>query len=100
MVFCKWYFFKYNVLAGDSRAILIKKENDGYKAYQITDDYNCMETAEQVRLTQQKPNEKDLFKYKHKGGSCWIKGFLMPTRSLGDFYLKVFLFYYSIHYLN
>lgn len=90
--------------AGDSSAVLISTDPEDSTSYitrSLTEEYNCMNPLEQIRLLQDKqshrvdsPEElekrvKDLFRYKRS--FCWIKGYLMPSRSLGDFHLKVYI---------
>jgi pyruvate dehydrogenase phosphatase len=56
----------------------------------VSKTFNANKKYEQERLTKQFKNEKDAFICKRGDPkACYVKGGLMPTRSLGDFRLKI-----------
>jgi len=74
--------------AGDSRAVLAQKGfGGGYRAQRVTTDLNAMNPAEQDRLRRNHPGEVDIVRCRGLY-SCYVKGCLQPTYSLGDAYLK------------
>lgn len=74
--------------AGDSKASLLRKKEDGsYEAVKVSNTFNANKTSEQERLKREFKNEDDIVVCKDKK-ACYVKGNLMPTRSLGDFRLK------------
>jgi pyruvate dehydrogenase phosphatase len=73
---------------GDSRAVLAQRGfGGGYRAQRVTTDLNAMNTSEQERLKRDHPGEPDIFRCRGPY-SCYVKGCLQPTYSLGDAYLK------------
>lgn len=74
--------------AGDSRAVISQKGFGGVvKAQRVTVDLNAMNADEQERLRQSHPGESDIVRCRGPY-SCYVKGCLQPTYSLGDAYLK------------
>ncbi|ETV71607.1 hypothetical protein, variant [Aphanomyces astaci] len=72
--------------AGDVRAVLASNDaSRGLVATPLSTDHNAKHVSEQNRLTENHPNETDVFKCKK---SCRVKGILQPTRALGDFAFK------------
>lgn len=53
----------------------------------MSDDHNAKIPREKARLIAEHPGESDIIRCKSPE-SCYVKGRLQPTRSLGDFYLK------------
>ena len=84
---------------GDSKARLYyldknKSENNDslkYNVKKLSKVYNIRKKSEQNRMKKKYPNDNDILRcYGHK--SCYIKGILQPTRSLGDYILKYLYF--------
>ncbi|KAG5175543.1 phosphatase 2C-like domain-containing protein [Tribonema minus] len=76
--------------AGDCRAVLGRRAEDGtarMEAVALSNDHNAREPAEQAKLRALHPTEEDIIRCK-RATSCYVKGRLQPTRSLGDAYLK------------
>ncbi|CEG44906.1 protein phosphatase [Plasmopara halstedii] len=75
--------------AGDIRAVLGKsgKEDGVIGAEPLSNDQNAMVKSEQEKLVKEHPGETNVFTCRHPT-SCYVKGALQPTRSLGDFALK------------
>lgn len=74
--------------AGDSRAVIAQKGFGGsYRAQRVTSDLNAMNPSEQERLKRDHPGEPDIFRCRGPY-SCYVKGCLQPTYSIGDAYLK------------
>lgn len=74
--------------AGDIRAVLGHcDESSGMKAIALSSDHNAMALKEQNKLITEHPGEDNVFNCRHPS-SCYVKGVLQPTRSLGDFALK------------
>jgi len=76
--------------AGDCRIVLCQQPNPNsstLNAIPLSFDHNAREPFEQSRLSSLFPNEPDIIVCK-RPGSCYVKGRLQPTRSLGDAYLK------------
>ena len=59
-----------------------------FEATPLSNDHNAREEREKKRLEREHPNEPDIVVCKHKD-SCYVKGRLQPTRSFGDYYLKL-----------
>ncbi|KAK8821720.1 protein phosphatase 2C [Blastocystis sp. ATCC 50177/Nand II] len=73
--------------AGDCRAVLGKKSEEGVSAVALTKDHNIREPEELKKLKAAHPKERDLVKY-FDGKPVYVKGMLQPTRCIGDFILK------------
>lgn len=74
--------------AGDSRAVISQKGFGGVvKAQRVTVDLNAMNVDEQDRLRRDHQGEPDIVRCRGPY-SCYVKGCLQPTYSLGDAYLK------------
>eukprot|EP00924_Labyrinthula_sp_SR-Ha-C_P000864 maker-scaffold_7-snap-gene-6.39-mRNA-1 protein AED:0.01 eAED:0.01 QI:183/1/1/1/1/1/4/328/601 len=69
---------KYPVLPS-SETVIVAKD--------LSTDHNCKHKREQEKLRVEHPKETDVVVCKNKN-SCYVKGRLQPTRSLGDFHLK------------
>ncbi len=54
---------------------------------QLTTDHTANDPSEQRKLASLHPGEEDIVLC-HSQHACYVKGRLMPTRSLGDFHLK------------
>ena len=73
---------------GDSKAkIYSLSHNDKYTITKGNVVHNARKRTEQTRLTKEYPNERDIYICVNRK-SCYVKGRLQPTRSLGDFHLK------------
>jgi pyruvate dehydrogenase phosphatase len=74
--------------AGDSLAILVNEDSPmGFT--ELNRELNANNPDEQQRLKAQFPGEEDVVVCKGTTGkSCYIKGRLQPSRSIGDFRLK------------
>mmetsp|Transcript_33548 Transcript_33548/g.105993 ORF Transcript_33548/g.105993 Transcript_33548/m.105993 type:complete len:570 (-) Transcript_33548:409-2118(-) len=59
----------------------------GVKAYELSSDHNARVPFEQLKLLREHPFEADIIRCK-RADSCYVKGRLQPTRSIGDLYLK------------
>ena len=78
----------YVAQAGDSEAVLIKKNADNkFESVKVCKAYSANDAEEQKRLKAEFPKEKDVIHCRSKT-ACYVKGSLMPTRSFGDFRLK------------
>lgn len=84
---------------GDSKARLYyldnkKSENNKFSKYNVkklSTVYNIRKKSEQNRMKKEFPNDNDIYRcYGHK--SCYVKGILQPTRTLGDYSLKYLYF--------
>ena len=77
--------------AGDSKAALLRKKDDGsYQYIKVSETFNANKKKEQERLRKQWPKEDDVVKCKRNDNkACYVKGNLMPTRALGDLRLKL-----------
>lgn len=75
--------------AGDSLGIVVEEGSPmGYT--EINQFLNADNPAEQQRLKSTFPNEDDIFVCKRPNNrSCYVKGRLQPTRSIGDLRLKL-----------
>jgi pyruvate dehydrogenase phosphatase len=75
--------------AGDCRAILASQvtDSDQTLALRITNDHNCREPLEDLKLRREHPGEDDVVRCKSPH-ACYVKGRLQLTRALGDAYLK------------
>eukprot|EP00640_Fibrocapsa_japonica_P001305 CAMPEP_0113943046 /NCGR_PEP_ID=MMETSP1339-20121228/17997_1 /TAXON_ID=94617 /ORGANISM="Fibrocapsa japonica" /LENGTH=381 /DNA_ID=CAMNT_0000947791 /DNA_START=390 /DNA_END=1535 /DNA_ORIENTATION=+ /assembly_acc=CAM_ASM_000762 len=80
--------------AGDCRAVLGRRQHKNGRIPGIThvpvalsSDHNCREPKEQLKLRKWHPAEDNVFVCK-RPDSCYVKGCLQPTRSIGDAYLK------------
>jgi pyruvate dehydrogenase phosphatase len=75
--------------AGDSLGILVEEGSPmGY--IEINRFLNADNAEEQQRLKQLYPNEEDIVVCKRpNNSSCYVKGRLQPTRTLGDLRLKM-----------
>ena len=75
--------------AGDSKAVLLKKNNEEFQAINVSKTFNANKKSEQDRLRKAHPSESDVVICK-RGDSkaCYVKGSLMPTRAIGDLRLK------------
>ena len=56
-------------------------------AWDLSSDHNARVPREQLRLIREHPLEPDIIRCK-RPDSCYVKGRLQPTRSIGDLYLK------------
>ena len=83
---------------GDSKAIIIEYDNEAqhYVIKEMNSILNANNKSEETRLRKLFPNETDIVICKNEG-SCYVKGILNPTYSIGDFYLKYQNLYYN-HY--
>lgn len=85
--------------AGDSKAALMRKKDDGtYEYIKCSTTYNANKKYEQERLKQLFPKEDDIIKCKGRDQqACYVKGNLMPTRAFGDLRLKFAEFNFHNH---
>ena len=72
---------------GDSKSKIYSLHSNKYSITKGNDVHNARKRTEQTRLVNEYPNEPDIYVCVHKK-SCYVKGRLQPTRSLGDFHLK------------
>lgn len=74
--------------AGDSLGLLITEDNPmGYT--ELNRELNANLPEEQARLKALFPNEEDIVICKKENNkSCYVKGRLQPSRTIGDFRLK------------
>ena len=77
--------------AGDSKAVLLRKKEDGsYEYIKVSKTFNANKSYEQERLRKQFPKEDDIVICKRGDNkACYVKGNLMPTRALGDLRMKL-----------
>ena len=84
---------------GDSKARLffIDKNNNKYKNYtkykvkKVSKVFNIRKKSEQKKMKKKYPDDNDIYRcYGPK--SCYVKGILQPTRTLGDYTLKYVYF--------
>lgn len=82
----------YTANAGDCKGVLLSESDTKPKTFtarKINHKQNANSKKEQARLKKEFPNDSDIVICKRGGeGACYVKGRLMPTRSLGDFHLK------------
>ena len=83
----------YTASCGDSKGVLLRegklKDQVTFESINISKTFNANKKYEQERLKKQFSAEKDAFVCKRNDPkACYVKGGLMPTRSLGDFRLK------------
>lgn len=86
---------------GDSKAKLFRRqtdiksalsqnmknnENTKYTPIKISNTHNAGKFEEQTKLREKFKNEKDIVV--DKGTSCYVKGRLQPTKTIGDLFLK------------
>ena len=91
---------------GDSKARLfylshkyIKKKNETeeLKVKKISKVFNIRKKEEQIKYRQKFPKDKDIIRcYNEK--SCYVKGQLQPTKTLGDYTLKYL--YFNLNNIN
>ena len=79
--------------SGDCKGVLLRNkgssEEPEYQAINISKTFSANKKYEQERLTSEFKNEKDIFICKRGNPkACYVKGGLMPSRSIGDFRLK------------
>lgn len=76
--------------SGDCKGVLLRqKDADTMDNINISKTFSANKKYEQERLTKEFKNEKDVFVCKRGDPkACYVKGGLMPSRSLGDFRLK------------
>ena len=76
--------------AGDSKAVLLRKKEDGsYEYSKVSKTFNANKQYEQKRLREQFKGDEDIVKCKRNDDkACYVKGNLMPTRAIGDLRLK------------
>lgn len=59
------------------------------RAIALTRDHNAREPEEQERLAKEHPGEPDIVRCRpNNPDACYVKGFLQPTRALGDLSMK------------
>lgn len=77
--------------AGDSKAALLRKKDDGsYEYIKVSTTFNANKSYEKERLKKEFAKEEDVVVCKRgEKGACYVKGNLMPTRSFGDLRLKL-----------
>ena len=74
--------------AGDSEAVLIRRNPEGnFESIKICKAFTCNDLDEQKRLKTEFPDEPNIVTCRSKD-AWYVKGSLMPSRSLGDFRLK------------
>lgn len=85
--------------AGDSKAALLRKKEDGsYEYIKASTTFNANKKYEQDRLKKDFPKEDDIVKCKRNDNkACYVKGNLMPTRAFGDLRLKLPEFNFHNH---
>ena len=91
---------------GDSKARLFYLNNKYLKTGNSTSEikikklskvFNIRKKSEQIIYKKKFPEDKDIIKcYDHR--SCYVKGVLQPTRTLGDYSLKYL--YFNLNNLN
>ena len=91
---------------GDSKARLFyisnkfhkkKNESEIIKVKKVSKVFNIRKRSEQIDFKKKFPKDKDIIKcYNYK--SCYVKGALQPTRTLGDYSLKYL--YFNIKEMN
>ena len=85
----------YTASCGDSKGVLLretksKDQTTTFEAINISKTFSANKKYEQERLKKEFSAEKDAFICKRGDPkACYVKGGLMPTRSLGDFRLKL-----------
>jgi len=61
-----------------------------YSIKKLSKVFNARKQYEQIELTNKWPDEVDIYLcHKNNPKACYVKGTLQPTRSLGDFHLKL-----------
>ena len=61
-----------------------------YSIKKLSKVFNARKQYEQIELTNKWPSEVDIFIcHKNNQKACYVKGTLQPTRTLGDFHLKL-----------
>ena len=73
--------------AGDSKGVLLRQKCNKLEMVKISKTFSANKKYEQDRLKRLFPKERDIIHCRSKT-ACYVKGGLMPTRSLGDFRLK------------
>eukprot|EP00742_Colponemidia_sp_Colp-10_P002323 GILJ01002479.1.p1 GENE.GILJ01002479.1~~GILJ01002479.1.p1 ORF type:complete len:421 (-),score=51.54 GILJ01002479.1:235-1446(-) len=73
--------------AGDCQAVLAHRKWGRLQAVPLSRIHNANMKEEQDRLRREHPNEVDIVRCK-SSQACYVKGRLMPTRAIGDAYLK------------
>lgn len=67
----------------------VSKDGGERTTRKINNILNANNPSEQERLKAAFPNDSDIFICSPRySGACYVKGRLMPTRALGDFYMK------------
>lgn len=76
--------------AGDCKGVLLSKQADGsLRNVNVSKTFSANKKYEQERLKKAFPKEADIFVCKQNDQkACYVKGGLMPSRSIGDFRLK------------
>ena len=77
----------YTASAGDCKSYIFRLENDEIKATKSNKIFNANKKSEQKRLKKLFPDEEDVVDCVRER-SCYVKGALMATRTIGDFRLK------------
>ena len=77
--------------AGDSKAVLLRKKEDGsYDYIKASTTFNANKAYEQERLKKLFTKDEDIVVCKRGDNkACYVKGNLMPTRAFGDLRLKL-----------
>ena len=92
----------YTANLGDSKAILLSKNNEkdiNYEYKKISKVFNARKKDEQKKLKQKWPHMDDIYICKREK-VCYVKGRLQPTSTLGDFYLKTPFYNFDIKKIN
>ncbi|KAI3508634.1 hypothetical protein L1887_23643 [Cichorium endivia] len=74
--------------AGDSRAVLARKEKDfnGFKGIRVSEEHNASYESVREELRSLHPNDPNIVALKH---NVWrVRGLIQISRSIGDAYLK------------
>ena len=76
--------------SGDCKGVLLsQKQNGEMQNINVSKTFSANKKYEQERLKQQFPTEPDIYICKGRNQqACYVKGGLMPSRSIGDFRLK------------
>ena len=79
----------YAANAGDSLGIIVENVDGKMKFTDLNRELNANKAFEKERLRKMFPHEDDIVvRKKENETSCYVKGRLQPTRSIGDLRLK------------
>jgi len=73
---------------GDSKAVILRTAGESsFEAIKCSTTFSANKKSEQTRLAKQFSKERDVVVCKNPK-ACYVKGGIMPTRSIGDLRLK------------